>query len=164
MNIPRQTPPITHFPRTSLTNLGLGWSISSWVHASQSSHDQRYWKLLKWYENQFTNLKVLFDKESLNRMCAWQYWAIRTVRVVKHTEYNPWHRFFAFRRPTNVAYMVHFSGMRIAQSVRIRKIFTLNVLKSASRTLARPSRLLSKLELLFSPTLRIRDSSLSSIS
>ena len=45
------------FSKTSLTNFGLGNSMSICVQAAQSSQLHRNWKLLKWYENQHVNLK-----------------------------------------------------------------------------------------------------------
>ena len=46
-----------HLRRTSLMNFGFGCSESSLRASSQSSQDQRNWKLDRWYENQATNLK-----------------------------------------------------------------------------------------------------------
>jgi hypothetical protein len=40
--------------RTSRIYFGLGCSESRCKHESQSSHDQRNWKLLKWYANHQT--------------------------------------------------------------------------------------------------------------
>lgn len=59
---------------------------------------------------------------------------------------------------------MHFSGILIAQSVKIRSILLRNSPRSASSTEAKPSRLLSKEDVDFSPTRKIRDSSRSSIS
>ena len=42
-------------------NLGLGVSESALMTSSQSSHDQRNWKLDKWYENQLMNLECKFN-------------------------------------------------------------------------------------------------------
>ena len=48
--------------------------------------------------------------------------------------------------------MVHFSGILIAQSVRMRRILLRKLAKSASKTLAKPSKLLSKDEVLYKET------------
>lgn len=43
---------------------------------------------------------------------------------------------------------MHFSGMFVAQSAKMRRILTLKLPRSASNTLARPSRLLSSEDVL----------------
>ena len=60
--------------------------------------------------------------------------------------------------------MVHFSGIWMGHSDKIRNILLLYVFRSASNTEASPSKLLSNDDEVLSPTLIMRDSSRSSIS
>ena len=54
-----------HLVSSSLTNIALG-AIGSWLRTSlQSSHVHLNWKLLKWYDSQFTNLQEMHTSSDM---------------------------------------------------------------------------------------------------